>query len=112
MINFQFVGSMIMTPEGKRFQSTPVSGNGSSRPRKRKMMPHKSTLSQYESPLTHKRRSSISDAGLLSISGSYLDCTVTPDKDIFSGSVHKLLLLNVCSKNLKIILLILTIYFT
>ncbi|KAK6644547.1 hypothetical protein RUM43_000814 [Polyplax serrata] len=78
-----FVSSMITTPEGRRFQSTPLSGNASSRARKRKRLQHKTNINQFDSPLTHKRRSSISDAGLLSISGSYLDCTVTPDKDLF-----------------------------
>lgn len=29
---------------------------------------------------TNKRRSSVSDAGLLSVSGSFLDCTATPEK--------------------------------
>lgn len=78
---------MITTPEGRRFQSTPLSGNASSRARKRKRLQHKTNINQFDSPLTHKRRSSISDAGLLSISGSYLDCTVTPDKDLFDGKL-------------------------
>ena len=33
-----------------------------------------------DSPALHKRRSSISDAGHLSVSGSFLDCTASPDK--------------------------------
>ncbi|XP_043274974.1 protein ECT2 isoform X8 [Venturia canescens] len=33
-----------------------------------------------DSPAVHKRRSSISDAGHLSVSGSFLDCTTSPDK--------------------------------
>ncbi|XP_046745415.1 protein ECT2 isoform X6 [Diprion similis] len=35
-----------------------------------------------DSPAVHKRRSSISDAGLLSVSGSFLDCTSSPDKQL------------------------------
>lgn len=35
-----------------------------------------------ESPGLHKRRSSISDAGLLSVSSSFLDCTASPDKSL------------------------------
>lgn len=32
-----------------------------------------------------KRRSSVSDAGLLSMSGSFLDCTTSPDKHESQG---------------------------
>ncbi|KAK0082478.1 hypothetical protein PV325_010315 [Microctonus aethiopoides] len=35
-----------------------------------------------DSPAVHKRRSSISDAGHLSVSGSFLDCTASPDKQL------------------------------
>ncbi|XP_020707804.1 protein ECT2 isoform X7 [Athalia rosae] len=35
-----------------------------------------------DSPAVHKRRSSISDAGHLSVSGSFLDCTSSPDKQL------------------------------
>ncbi|XP_017879867.1 protein ECT2 isoform X2 [Ceratina calcarata] len=35
-----------------------------------------------DSPALHKRRSSISDAGHLSVSGSFLDCTTSPDKPL------------------------------
>ncbi|CAD6222211.1 GSCOCG00000821001-RA-CDS [Cotesia congregata] len=35
-----------------------------------------------DSPAVHKRRSSISDAGHLSVSGSFLDCTASPDKQM------------------------------
>ncbi|XP_016837796.1 protein ECT2 isoform X3 [Nasonia vitripennis] len=35
-----------------------------------------------DSPALHKRRSSISDAGHLSVSGSFLDCTASPDKQL------------------------------
>ncbi|XP_033226944.1 protein ECT2 isoform X2 [Belonocnema kinseyi] len=35
-----------------------------------------------DSPTVYKRRSSISDAGHLSVSGSFLDCTASPDKQL------------------------------
>ncbi|XP_043480060.1 protein ECT2 isoform X2 [Leptopilina heterotoma] len=35
-----------------------------------------------DSPAVHKRRSSISDAGHLSVSGSFLDCTTSPEKQL------------------------------
>lgn len=73
------------SPDNKRYQSTPMSG--SSRNRKRKRLQQKTSTGHFESPLTNKRRSSISDAGLLSISGSYLDCTVTPEKETFDGEL-------------------------
>lgn len=37
------------------------------------------------SPGTNKRRSSVSDAGLLSVSGSFLDCTASPSNQISDG---------------------------
>lgn len=79
------MNSVIGTPDGKRFQSTPLSGNVSSRTRKRKRLQQKPPINHFESPLTHKRRSSISDAGLLSVSGSYLDCSETPDNNLYDG---------------------------
>ena len=38
-----------------------------------------------DSPALHKRRSSISDAGHLSVSGSFLDSTASPDKHLLDG---------------------------
>ncbi|XP_014215681.1 protein ECT2 isoform X3 [Copidosoma floridanum] len=60
--------------------STPT-GPPSKRRRKRLV----ETISNYvtngtDSPSQHKRRSSVSDAGHLSVSGSFLDCTASPDK--------------------------------
>jgi len=37
-----------------------------------------SLAQQTQSPALHKRRSSASDAGRLSVSGSFLDCTTSP----------------------------------
>ncbi|XP_046989207.1 protein ECT2 isoform X5 [Schistocerca americana] len=63
-------------------QDTP-SSTASVRARKRKRLRDVASrlLQQNESPAIHKRRSSVSDAGLLSMSGSFLDsCSATPDK--------------------------------
>lgn len=35
-----------------------------------------------------KRRSSVSDAGLLSVSGSFLDCTASPDRHDTPGKLN------------------------
>nr|CAH7753208.1 unnamed protein product [Callosobruchus chinensis] len=41
------------------------------------------------SPGLHKRRSSVSDAGLLSVSGSFLDCTTSPNsKELLDGGLE------------------------
>ncbi|XP_063902868.1 protein ECT2 isoform X4 [Zophobas morio] len=55
--------------------------------RKRKRL-HEAVLSltHQQSPGLHKRRSSVSDAGLLSVSGSFLDCTASPDKALVDGT--------------------------
>ncbi|KAJ4437697.1 hypothetical protein ANN_17842 [Periplaneta americana] len=39
-----------------------------------------SRLVQIDSPASHKRRSSVSDAAMMSMSGSFLDCTTSPEK--------------------------------
>ncbi|XP_044014359.1 protein ECT2 isoform X2 [Aphidius gifuensis] len=59
--------------------STPTSA---STKRKRKRFPENivSLIQNAESPTVYKRRSSISDAGFLSVSGSFLDATASPDK--------------------------------
>lgn len=40
------------------------------------------------SPATNKRRSSVSDAGLLSVSGSFLDCTNSPATNLSDGELR------------------------
>ncbi|XP_054271161.1 protein ECT2-like isoform X2 [Macrosteles quadrilineatus] len=40
------------------------------------------------SPATNKRRSSVSDAGLLSVSGSFLDCTNSPATNLSDGDAE------------------------
>uniref|UniRef100_A0A182IVI0 Protein ECT2 n=1 Tax=Anopheles atroparvus TaxID=41427 RepID=A0A182IVI0_ANOAO len=63
------------TPVVDRRDSLPVSFNKRKRKRLSQRTPAEGT------PLSvGKRRSSVSDAGLLSVSGSFLDCTTSPDK--------------------------------
>lgn len=65
-------------------QATPSSA--SRRKRKRIHDTIQSLANHQPSPGLHKRRSSVSDAGLLSVSGSFLDCTASPDKGIIDGA--------------------------
>ena len=70
----------VLSPSGQSSSQTPTTSS-SARARKRKRLREAvCKLVQNESPALHKRRSSISDAGLLSMSGSFLDCTVSPEK--------------------------------
>jgi hypothetical protein len=73
------------SPSARResHQATPSSASR----RKRKRL-HETLLSlaHQQSPGLHKRRSSVSDAGLLSVSGSFLDCTTSPDKALVDGT--------------------------
>ncbi|KAJ9589806.1 hypothetical protein L9F63_027933, partial [Diploptera punctata] len=71
----------MLTPSGRRTSHTPSASSSSTRARKRKRIREAmSKLIQNESPALNKRRSSVSDAGLLSMSGSFLDSTTTPVK--------------------------------
>ncbi|KDR08513.1 protein ECT2 [Zootermopsis nevadensis] len=71
----------MLSPSGRRSSQTPTTSTFSLRARKRKRLREAmSKLVQNESPALHKRRSSVSDAGLLSTSGSFLDCTISPEK--------------------------------
>jgi len=75
----QYLETML-SPSGQSSSQTPTASS-SARARKRKRLREAvCRLVQNESPALHKRRSSISDAGLLSMSGSFLDCTVSPEK--------------------------------
>ncbi|XP_066591325.1 protein ECT2 isoform X2 [Prorops nasuta] len=62
--------------------STPTTA--STRRKRKRLAETLSSLVQNgtDSPAVHKRRSSISDAGHLSVSGSFLDCTASPDKQL------------------------------
>lgn len=69
----------VLSPNGRRSSETPSTSSKRARKRKR-LREAMCRLVQNESPALHKRRSSVSDAGLLSVSGSFLDCTVSPEK--------------------------------
>lgn len=71
-----YLDSIANTPGVDRRDSLPISFNN-----KRKRKRDRRTPAGEGTPLgTGKRRSSVSDAGLLSVSGSFLDCTTSPDK--------------------------------
>lgn len=75
-----------MSPNSRRdsHQATPSSA---SRRKRKRLHETLSSLTHQQSPGLHnKRRSSISDAGLLSVSGSFLDCTVSPDKALLEAA--------------------------
>ncbi|KZC06654.1 Protein ECT2, partial [Dufourea novaeangliae] len=65
-------------------QPTTTPSTASTRRKRKRLAETLSSLVQNgtDSPALHKRRSSISDAGLLSVSGSFLDCTASPDKPL------------------------------
>ncbi|XP_049314353.1 protein ECT2 isoform X2 [Bactrocera dorsalis] len=77
-----YLDSIANTPNTDRRDSLPISFNK----RKRKRF---SQRIQFEgTPIgSGKRRSSVSDAGLLSVSGSFFDCTTSPDK-LEAGKLH------------------------
>lgn len=67
--------SITNTPSTDRRDSLPISFN------KRKRKRFSQRIQLEGTPLgTGKRRSSVSDAGLLSVSNSFFDCTTSPDK--------------------------------
>ncbi|KAK9879703.1 hypothetical protein WA026_006763 [Henosepilachna vigintioctopunctata] len=74
----------VLSPNARRdsHQATPSSASR----RKRKRIETIQSLVHQQSPTLHKRRSSVSDAGLLSVSGSFLDCTASPDKALLDGA--------------------------
>ncbi|KAI8115477.1 Protein ECT2 [Lucilia cuprina] len=66
---------IVFTPNCDRRDSLPISFN------KRKRKRFSQRIQLEGTPLgSGKRRSSVSDAGLLSVSGSFFDCTTSPDK--------------------------------
>lgn len=65
---------------GARRESHQGTPNSTSRRKRKRLQDTLVSLAQQPSPGLHKRRSSVSDAGLLSVSGSFLDCTTSPDK--------------------------------
>ncbi|XP_038117927.1 protein ECT2 isoform X2 [Culex quinquefasciatus] len=78
-----YLDSIANTPGADRRDSLPISFNK----RKRKRLSHRTPAGGEGTPLgAGKRRSSVSDAGLLSVSGSFLDCTTSPDQNKHEGS--------------------------
>lgn len=71
-----YLDSIANTPGADRRDSLPISFNK----RKRKRLSHRTPAGEGTPLGAGKRRSSVSDAGLLSVSGSFLDCTTSPDK--------------------------------
>ncbi|KAK5647138.1 hypothetical protein RI129_005602 [Pyrocoelia pectoralis] len=71
----------VLSPSARRESQQPTTTPSSASRRKRKRLQETlSSLAVQPSPIVYKRRSSVSDAGLLSVSGSFLDCTASPDK--------------------------------
>lgn len=80
----QYLESLANTPGQDRSDFLPQSMN------KRKRKSQKPIKEECSTPkTTGKRRSSVSDAGLLSMSGSFLDCTVSPGKHATSRADAK-----------------------
>lgn len=78
--------SIAHTPGTERRDSYPISFNK----RKRKRLSRHGGDGTPIGTGTGKRRSSVSDAGLLSVSGSFLDCTTSPDKhEVSKGLLEK-----------------------
>lgn len=75
----------MLSPSGRRDSHQATPSSASRRKRKRIHETIQSLVNQH-SPTLHKRRSSVSDAGLLSVSGSFLDCTASPDKALLDGA--------------------------
>lgn len=69
----------ILSPNSRRDSHAATPANGSRRKRKRIQDNIIKELAAA-SPGIHKRRSSVSDAAILSVSGSFLDCTPTIEK--------------------------------
>lgn len=76
------IASPVSTVRRDSQSATPTTA--STRRKRKRLAETFSSLVQNgaDSPALHKRRSSISDAGHLSVSGSFLDCTASPDKHL------------------------------
>lgn len=89
---FKYLESMLSPSASVRKDSqqaaTPTTA--STRRKRKRLAETLSSLVQNgaDSPAVHKRRSSISDAGHLSVSGSFLDCTASPDKQMLDGNYN------------------------
>ncbi|CAH1975798.1 unnamed protein product [Acanthoscelides obtectus] len=83
----------VLSPGGRRDSQvaggTATPSSASRRKRKRLHDTIQSLAMSTASPSLHKRRSSVSDAGLLSVSGSFLDCTTSPNsKELLDGALE------------------------
>ncbi|CAH1117797.1 unnamed protein product [Phaedon cochleariae] len=76
----------VLSPATRRDSHAPTPTSASRRKRKRLHETLSSLVQQPQSPALHKRRSSVSDAGVLSVSGSFLDCTASPGKEALEGA--------------------------
>ncbi|KAJ8956916.1 hypothetical protein NQ318_014335 [Aromia moschata] len=75
----------VLSPNARRDSHAPTPSSASRRKRKR-LHETLSSLVHQPSPALNKRRSSVSDAGLLSVSGSFLECTSSPNKELLDGA--------------------------
>ncbi|CAG9768830.1 unnamed protein product [Ceutorhynchus assimilis] len=75
-----YIEHIVSPGPGRRESHATATPSSASSRRKRKRIHEtlQSLVQQTQSPALHKRRSSVSDAGLLSVSGSFLDCTASP----------------------------------
>ncbi|CAH0556412.1 unnamed protein product [Brassicogethes aeneus] len=76
----------VLSPNARRDSHLATPGSQSRRKRKRLQNEIISSLA-HQSPSVHKRRSSVSDAGLLSVSNSFLDYTQSPEGKANDGCV-------------------------
>lgn len=83
--DYQYI-EQVASPNQRRDSHQATPSSASRRKRKRLHETLQSLANHQPSPGLHKRRSSVSDAGLLSVSGSFLDCTTSPDKGIVDGA--------------------------
>lgn len=84
IFKFQYI-EQVLSPNARR-DSHAMTPSSASRRKRKRLQETLSSLVQQQSPALHKRRSSVSDAGLLSVSGSFLDCTASPNKEILDGT--------------------------
>ncbi|XP_066143767.1 protein ECT2 isoform X3 [Euwallacea fornicatus] len=75
-----YVETQVTTPGMRRdsHATTPCSGSSRKRRKPNRHETIQSLVQHTQSPALHKRRSSASEAGRLSVSGSFLDCTASP----------------------------------
>ncbi|KAB0797092.1 hypothetical protein PPYR_08086 [Photinus pyralis] len=70
----------VLSPSARRESQPSATPSSATRRKRKRLQETLSSLALQPSPSVYKRRSSVSDAGLLSVSGSFLDCTASPEK--------------------------------